>query len=225
MHTDPRVDAYIAKAADFARPILEHVRVLAHKALPELEETLKWGVPHFTVGGKNAVGMAAFKAHAAVIVHGEDASGEGMGNLGKIASREELPPDEELIARFKAAAAGIASGKPRRSAAKPKPEIPCPTISRARSMPPRRRERPSTRWRRRTGANISSGSPGPGARKRARSGLPRRSNGSPKARSATGSTRTVEAGSAHDRAVCHPAGARGGAAFLEAPAQMGHVLG
>ena len=126
MHTDPRVDAYIAKAADFARPILEHVRVLAHKALPELEETLKWGVPHFTVGGKNAVGMAAFKAHAAVIVHGEDASGEGMGNLGKIASREELPPDEELIARFKAAAAGIASGKPRRSAAKPKPEIPMP---------------------------------------------------------------------------------------------------
>lgn len=126
MHTDPRVDAYIANVAEFARPILEHVRVLAHKALPDLEETLKWGVPHFTVGGKNAVGMAAFKAHAAVIVHGEDAAGEGMGNLGKIASRDELPADEELIGRFKAAGAGIASGKARRPAAKPKPEIPMP---------------------------------------------------------------------------------------------------
>jgi uncharacterized protein YdeI (YjbR/CyaY-like superfamily) len=126
MHTDPRVDAYIAKAADFARPILEHVRVLAHTALPELEETLKWGVPHFTVGGKNAVGMAAFKGHAAVIIHGEDAAPEGMGNLGKLASLDELPGDEELMARFKTAAAAIASGKPRRPAARPKPEIAMP---------------------------------------------------------------------------------------------------
>lgn len=126
MHTDSRIDAYIANAAAFAQPILKHVRVLAHTALPGLEETLKWGVPHFMIGGKNAVGMAAFKAHTAVIVHGEDAAGEGMGNLGKIASRAELPSDEELIARFKAAGAAIASGKSRRPPARPKPEIAMP---------------------------------------------------------------------------------------------------
>lgn len=44
---DPRVDAYIANAADFARPILKHLRALIHAECPEVEETIKWGFPHF----------------------------------------------------------------------------------------------------------------------------------------------------------------------------------
>lgn len=126
MRTDPRIDAYIDKAEDFAQPILRHVRALVHSALPEAEEAIKWGMPHFMVGGKNVVGMAAFKAHAAVMNHGEDDSAEGMGTLGKIASLEELPPDEDLAARFRAAADAFISGKASKRAAKPKPEIPVP---------------------------------------------------------------------------------------------------
>jgi hypothetical protein len=45
---DPRVDAYIAKSAEFARPILTHIRAVVHEACPLAEETLKWGHPSFT---------------------------------------------------------------------------------------------------------------------------------------------------------------------------------
>ncbi|RXZ66286.1 YdeI/OmpD-associated family protein [Pelagerythrobacter rhizovicinus] len=126
MATDPRVDAYIDKAEPFAQPILRHVRALVHSALPEAEEAIKWGMPHFTVGGKNVVGMAAFRAHAAVMIHGEDDSAEGMGTLGKIGALGDLPPDENLAARFRAAADAFASGKASTRAAKPKPEIAMP---------------------------------------------------------------------------------------------------
>ena len=61
--TDPRVDAYLEKAAGFARPILRHLRKLVHEACPEAEETLKWGMPTFTYRGKILCGMAAFKQH------------------------------------------------------------------------------------------------------------------------------------------------------------------
>lgn len=61
---DPRVDAYIAKAQPFAQPILTHLRELVHRHAPGSQETLKWGVPHFVLGGQNLAGMAAFKDHA-----------------------------------------------------------------------------------------------------------------------------------------------------------------
>jgi hypothetical protein len=59
---DPRVEAYIAKSADFARPILVHLRGMVHAACPEVEETLKWGSPTFMYKGI-LCGMAAFKRH------------------------------------------------------------------------------------------------------------------------------------------------------------------
>ena len=40
--TDDRVDAYIDRAADFARPILRHLRELLHAACPDVEETMRW---------------------------------------------------------------------------------------------------------------------------------------------------------------------------------------
>jgi len=122
MTHDPRIDDYIAKAATFAQPILTHVRALAHQALPGAQETIKWGMPHFMVGGKNVVGLAAFKAHASVVIHHEE-RGEGMGSLGKLASLADLPADEELIARFQAGHAAIGTPQPRRA---PKPEMPLP---------------------------------------------------------------------------------------------------
>ena len=61
---DPRVDAYIASAPDFAKPILTHLREIVHEACPDVEETMKWSNPHFDYKGVLA-GMSAFKAHCA----------------------------------------------------------------------------------------------------------------------------------------------------------------
>lgn len=58
----PQIDAYIAKAAPFAQPILEKIRDAFHAAHPEIEEVMKWSFPHFQY--KGIVGsMAAFKNH------------------------------------------------------------------------------------------------------------------------------------------------------------------
>jgi uncharacterized protein YdhG (YjbR/CyaY superfamily) len=129
MASDPRVDAFIAKAAPFAQPILTHFRALVHKAEPEAVETLKWGMPHFTLNGKILAGMAAFKAHAALIVEG---AGErhgmergGMGHYGKIRSMDEMPSDAELLELLRSYAAKLRSGEKKARQPKiPKPEIP-----------------------------------------------------------------------------------------------------
>ncbi|HUQ13762.1 MAG TPA: YdeI/OmpD-associated family protein [Novosphingobium sp.] len=135
MPTDPRIDAYIANAQPFARPILEHFRELVHCALPQAEETLKWSMPHFTVGGRNVAGMASFKAHAALMIHGDGRQGEaegddekgGMGHYGRITSLADLPGDAALRKKLIAAADKIASGvKEPRPARAPKPEIATP---------------------------------------------------------------------------------------------------
>ena len=60
--TDPRVDAYIKKAKPFAQPILTHLRKVVHRAVPEVEETMKWSAPHFDYKGMFC-GIAAFKEH------------------------------------------------------------------------------------------------------------------------------------------------------------------
>ena len=127
--TDPRIDAYITKAAPFAQPILTHVRALVHKALPDAAETIKWSMPHFMLDGKNIAGMAAFKAHCAVMIHGDGRQGEAMGQYGKIATLADLPADAALIANLQSAAVRVqATGtalKPR-PAKVPKAEIAIP---------------------------------------------------------------------------------------------------
>jgi uncharacterized protein YdeI (YjbR/CyaY-like superfamily) len=107
------VDAYIAKSADFARPILKRLRALMHRACPKIEETMKWGVPHFEYKGVIA-GMAAFKQHAAFGFWkrrlmkdpaGFFSKGEsGMGGR-KIRSLDELPSDTVLLGYIREAVA------------------------------------------------------------------------------------------------------------------------
>lgn len=132
---DPRVDAYIAKAEPFARPILEHLRALVHEVCPDADETIKWGMPFFVSGGAPLCHMAAFKRHVAfgfwrhVEVMGGGRPAEGMGSFGKLASLDDLPPKRTLAALIKRAAVLNASGtKPVRAAAKkvtaPLPELP-----------------------------------------------------------------------------------------------------
>ncbi len=127
---DPRIDDYIAKSADFARPILEHVRELVHKTVPGAGEAIKWGMPHFTHKDKSIAGMAAFKAHCAVMVHGDGRQeAEGMGSYGKITSLAELPGDDVLATKFIEArdrieSKGTAAKRSPRLA--PKPELSVP---------------------------------------------------------------------------------------------------
>ena len=135
MTRDPRIDAYIARQADFARPILEQLREAVHRACPEAVETLKWSMPHFTYKGQLLAGMAAFKAHATFgFWRGKEVTGgthkerDAMGSFGRITSSADLPDDDTLDALIRKAAALTDSGaKPVRkakTAPKPPPEMP-----------------------------------------------------------------------------------------------------
>jgi uncharacterized protein YdeI (YjbR/CyaY-like superfamily) len=126
MERDERIDAYIAGAAPFARPIIAHLRELSHEAVPGLAETLKWGMPFLTLKGKNLCGIGAFKKHCAFVIEGaEKPAGEGMGNLGKITSLADLPPDAALRELLASRAEALRAGKPTPAKQrKPKPEIP-----------------------------------------------------------------------------------------------------
>ena len=127
MSTDPRIDAYIAKAAPFAQPILKHVRERVHAVAPDAQETLKWSMPSFTVDGKILLGMAAFKAHATVgFWRGQELglapSQEAMGQLGKLTSLDDLPPDAELDAMIrKGVELARTAPAPRKAKHEPKP--------------------------------------------------------------------------------------------------------
>lgn len=101
MKRDPRVDAYIAKSAGFAKPILEHFREIIHSAVPDVEETMKWSMPAFEYRGPLAQ-MAAFKAHC--VVDFWKRSLLGTERWPRIESINDLPPKKELIAVAKKAA-------------------------------------------------------------------------------------------------------------------------
>lgn len=108
-HYDPRIDAYIAKQADFARPILEKLRDIVHEACPDCEETLKWSMPTFLYGGAILASMAAFKQHASfgywkhALVRGEGVERDGMGSYGKMTSLKDMPTKQALVADIKRA--------------------------------------------------------------------------------------------------------------------------
>jgi uncharacterized protein YdeI (YjbR/CyaY-like superfamily) len=103
---DERVDAYIDKSAEFAKPILKHIRELVHKASPEITETIKWGFASFDYKGP-VCSMAAFKQHCSfgfwktkLIPDPYNLltkSDEAMGQLGKISALTDLPDDDILV--------------------------------------------------------------------------------------------------------------------------------
>ena len=108
------IDHYIDKSADFAKPILLHLRELVHTTCPMVEEKIKWGFPHFDYKGEMMCSMAAFKQHAvfgfwkATLMKDpalvEIAKSEvAMGHLGKITSLKDLPSDKKIMAYIKEA--------------------------------------------------------------------------------------------------------------------------
>ena len=98
---DPRIDAYIAKSADFAKPILAHIRDVVHAACPDVEETLKWSCPTFMHKGI-LCGMAAFKEHAVFnlwkgrLIVGSDNDRDAMGQFGRLTKVSDLPSRKVL---------------------------------------------------------------------------------------------------------------------------------
>jgi len=93
---DKRIDAYIAKSQDFAKPILEELRLRVHRHVPDIEEDIKWGFPAFMYKGKIFFGMSAFKAHCGAgfwhpLMRSQDKSPEGIGEFGKITTLAQLP--------------------------------------------------------------------------------------------------------------------------------------
>lgn len=105
--TDPRVDAYIARSAGFARPILIHLRTLVHIGCPDVQETMKWSFPHFMHRGI-LCSMASFKAHCAFGFWKGALIGvanlEAMGSFGRITTLRDLPRDKVLVGYVKEAA-------------------------------------------------------------------------------------------------------------------------
>jgi uncharacterized protein YdeI (YjbR/CyaY-like superfamily) len=113
MPTDKRIDEYIKKSQPFAQPILKKLRDLVHKSCPEVTETIKWGMPSFEYKGP-FFGMAAFKAHCVggfwkskllndpknFLGERKNQGGEAMGNLGRMTSVKDLPPDKVMIDFF-----------------------------------------------------------------------------------------------------------------------------
>ena len=108
------IDDYITRSADFAKPILTHIRELVHKACPDVEEKMKWSFPHFDYKNEMMCSMAAFKQHAAMnfwkaslmkdpALVENARSEQSMGHLGRISSLKDLPSDKKLTAYIKEA--------------------------------------------------------------------------------------------------------------------------
>jgi uncharacterized protein YdeI (YjbR/CyaY-like superfamily) len=113
---DKRIDVYINAAAPFAKPILKHLRKLIHQGCPEVQETIKWGMPSFDYKGPFFT-IASFKAHCALGFwkasliedkHGylqpiANKGGEAMGNFGRVTSLNDLPSDKIILDYIKQA--------------------------------------------------------------------------------------------------------------------------
>ena len=85
--TDPRVDAYIAKSADFAKPILIYVRSVVHAACPDIDETMKWNIPHFTYKGTVRKALSTHSARATRANTSSGSQGPEGTRLNSAASR------------------------------------------------------------------------------------------------------------------------------------------
>jgi uncharacterized protein YdeI (YjbR/CyaY-like superfamily) len=125
---DPRVDAYIAKSADFAKPILKRLRAEVHAVCPDVIEELKWSSPHFNYKGMFCM-MAGFKKHCIFgfwkhkLVVGPDAPGNAWARFQQLTSVDDLPSSRVLAGYLKKAMRlndeGIAIQRKPRKAAKP----------------------------------------------------------------------------------------------------------
>jgi uncharacterized protein YdeI (YjbR/CyaY-like superfamily) len=125
-----QIDAYIAKSAPFAQPILHHLRGVVLEAVPDAEEAIKWSRPFFLYRGIILGNISAFKEHCSFGLWGAEiaqtlrdegvASSDGMGTFGRITSIADLPPRKKLLNYVREAAKKIDDGARTKSITRPK---------------------------------------------------------------------------------------------------------
>ena len=129
---DERVNAYIAKTADFAKPILSHMREVIQKASPELQEDVKWGCPVFMYKGEMICMLAAFKGHCSLgfwkqaLIDDTDEifkpGDKSAGSIGQIKTMADLPKDA-IIKKYVKAAMKLNDDGVKSVRAKPKEKV------------------------------------------------------------------------------------------------------
>lgn len=109
-----KVDEYIEKSPDFAKPILDYLREIIHEACPDAEEAIKWKFPTFMYKGKILCSITAFKQYCSLgfWLHQEmktlqeietNTEKSSMFSLGKITRLEDLPSQPQLKRAIKEA--------------------------------------------------------------------------------------------------------------------------
>ncbi len=183
--TLPAVDAYIASSAPFAQPILASLRETVHKAVPNVEEAVKWSMPFFVYKGIILANMAAFKEHCSFGIWKEnvqplmkrngaerDARG-GMGSFGKLRSLDEVPPAKELKRVLVEAARKIDTGERDANWKRPAPKTRPPAeVPEALAAALKKNKPAATNFQAMSpscGASTANGSQMPNAKKHARS--------------------------------------------------------
>ena len=132
-----KVDEYIFKMADFAKPILTHLRQIIFETCPDVEEDIKWGIPHYAYKGDHLVMMAGFKQHCSFslykaelmkdkIIQESVKAGKKFGYMDKVKDLSELPNKKVLTAYIKEAMELNSSGISKPKVVKEKVEVVAP---------------------------------------------------------------------------------------------------
>lgn len=131
---NPKVTEYIAKSADFAKPILLHLREIIMSTCPGTEEDIKWGIPHYSYKGDHLCMIAAFKNHCSFslykaefikdkIIQDSVKAGKKFGFMDKVKSLDELPAKKVLVGYLKEAMAINEAGIKKEKLATGKPKV------------------------------------------------------------------------------------------------------
>ncbi|AKK74866.1 hypothetical protein OK18_08920 [Chryseobacterium gallinarum] len=132
-----KVDEYIEKSPDFAKPILTYLREMIHEVCPDAEETIKWKFPTFMYKGKILCSITSFKQYCSLgfWLHQEmktlkeletSAEKSSMFSLGKITKMEDLPSRHQLKKAIKEAMELTDMGVTMKKAAPSKMEMEVP---------------------------------------------------------------------------------------------------
>ena len=82
-------DRYFAEQPADKAALLEKLRALVNKGVPDADVSIKWGVPFYQMNGKNICALASFKDHvginffappSAFVDPGKKLEGSGKGN-------------------------------------------------------------------------------------------------------------------------------------------------
>jgi len=114
---DTSTAAYFAEQPAERRALLEKLRSLVVKGIPNAEASIKWGVPTYQLNGRNVCALASFKDNVAInffappnvlIDPGKKLEGVGRGSrLLKVRSAADI--DSASILRWLKAAAAANS--------------------------------------------------------------------------------------------------------------------